>query len=192
MIPYEGFKERHYPQKKQWGFFSEQDLAGIGKDVPQDVIDFLTLEGLSSYSNHFLWTTLPKDFHDVLTEWGLAGNKCYTFMRSAFGACIFYSRKKYFYLDPLEGRVVSLGDDLYLLLNYMLKLDIILESGFFHDYFQNMKTDPQLLHPDEIFAFVPALPVGGSFEISSVEVVKMKEHLFFLAQLFDGKATQIK
>ncbi len=191
MISYEGFKNRHYPQKKHIRFYSEDEIAYINKNLPEGIAEFLEIEGLCSYSNGFLWTTSPDAFHQALDQWGLKGAKCFVFMRSAFGACIFFSRKEFFYLDPLEGRIVSLGDDAYMVLDIFLIMDAILTNGLFEDYFKNLKNDPSLLHQDEIFAFVPALPLGGSFESSKVEIVKMFEHLAFLAQLFDGKAKRI-
>lgn len=191
MISYEGFKERHYPSKKKRGDYSEDELVSMRENLPEGIVEFLENEGVSSYSNNFLWTAHPGDFHDVLTKWGLPGNECFTFMRSAFGACIYYCQNNFYYLDPLLGRVVSLGDDPYLLLNYSLCLDAILTNGLFEDYYKKMNADRNLLRPDEVFAFAPALPLGGSFEISKVEIVKMSEHLVFLAQLFDGKAKVI-
>lgn len=191
MITYEGFKERHYPRQKQWGQFPEEQLNALRNALPVDVIEFLQKEGVSSYVDGFLWTTIPADFHDILNQWGLKGDQCYVFMRSAFGACVYYHKEEYFYLDPIEGRIVSLGDDFYLLLNYMLTLDAILESGFFIDYYLNMEVDRNLLQPDELFSFAPPFPLGGSFEISKIEIVKIKEHLLYLAKLFKNKATKI-
>ena len=36
---------------------------------------------------------------------------------------------------------------------------------------------------DEMYAFVPAISLGGSFEESNLELVKMREHLIILAQI---------
>lgn len=188
MISYDGFKTRHYPDKIQWHTFSDQELSGLAGKLPPDIIGFLENEGLSSYSGNFLWSAHPLDFHDVLYSWGLNGDQCFTFLRSAFGACVYFHNNEFFYLDPLQGRVVSLGDDPYLLLNISLILDAILTHGFFEDYFKALKPDPKILKPDEIFAFVPALSFGGSFLSSKTEVVKLREHLFFLAQLFNHQA----
>ncbi|TNE57317.1 MAG: DUF1851 domain-containing protein [Bacteroidetes bacterium] len=191
MIPYDGFKERYYGSKKNWRGFTDEEKAEIERLLPEDVSGFLLAEGLSSYGNNFLWTTHPGLLADVLDAWGLKQDKCFAFMRSAFGACIYYAENEYFYLDPLFGRIVSMDDNFYLALNYSLTIDEILENGFFLDVFNNLEMDTAQLKPDEILAFIPALPMGGSFETSKVEKVKMAEHLMFLAQLFEGKAKKV-
>lgn len=192
MLKYDRFKERFHEHKKVWHQFTENELNVLDTKLPTAIREFLTAEGLSSYSNNFLWTTLPGDFHDVLSSWGLKGKACHAFLRSAFGACVFYNNEEYYYLDPLEGRVVSLGNDVYLMMNYMLTLDAILDPGFFHDYFLSIKADPKLLDPESIFGFSPPFPSGGNFKKSSVEIVNMTEHITSLAKLFGGKAKRIK
>lgn len=191
MFTYDSFKETFYPQKKHWGSFAEHQLADSATHLPAEVIEFLRLEGLSSYSNNFLWTTLPGNFYSVLSQWGLKGESCHVFIRSAFGTCVYYSKNKFYYLDPIEGRIISLGDDFYLMLNYMLTLDAILDSGFFKDYYQNIVADRDSLQPEEVFAFVPAIALGGSIEKSKIEIMNLREHLQYLAQLFDNKVTKI-
>lgn len=192
MINYEAFKERFYPNKKQYGYYSDEILNKMRNDLPDAIVEFLQTEGICSYANNFMWTASPYDYHQALSAWGLKGIKCFTFFRSAFGACIYFHKNEYFYLDPIEGRILSLDDDAYMLLNYSLTMDIILNNGFFKDYFDNIKADTQLLNVDLSFSFNPAIPLGGSFETSKIEVVKTYEHLIFLAQLFGGKAKRIR
>lgn len=191
MITYDGFKEKYYPGKKLWRYFDEAEILAIDIAVPKDVIDFLEIEGLSSYANGFMWTLIPNEYHRILTAWGMDGEKCFAFLRSAFGALVFYFEKQFYYLDPLGGRIISIGDDFYFLLNYMIRSETILENGFFENYYLTLPLPKDALEPDEVFAFVPALPIGGNPETSKIEIVKMKEHLYFLAQLFDGKATRV-
>ena len=74
-------------------------------------------------------------------------------------------------------------------MNLMLTSDSILESCYF-DIYEKHKTGNQLQY-DEIYALLPALPIGGSFETSKYEVVKMREHLGFLAQLFGNQVRKI-
>lgn len=192
MIDYKKFLQEHQPKKK-FGTFSDSELKAMEEELPPEVIDFMTNEGICSFSNNFLWTINPDSCKGILGKWGIKESKCATFIRSAFGALIYYnSRNKKFYLfDPLLGRVMDLADNFDDLLNMMLLLDTILENGFFIDRFQSLKVDSQALQSDEVFALVPALPLGGSFETSKVENVKLKEHLLFLAQLFDGKAKRV-
>ncbi|GAB3027882.1 GAD-like domain-containing protein [Spirosoma pulveris] len=192
MVNYDEFLEEHIP-KRQFGYFSDSELQGMAEKLPEEIVQFLTSEGICSYSNNFLWTTSPDHFNGVLAQWGLNESTCIPFLRTAFGAFIYYNRrnKKIYLLDPLLGRRMDLADDLDDLLNMMLMLDTILENGFFISQFKHLSVDVQTLQPDEIVALFPALPLGGSFETSKEEVVKMKEHLILLAQLFGGKARRV-
>ena len=192
MVNYDEFLQEHSP-KRQFGYFTDDELKEMEKKLPGEIVQFLAKEGICSYTNNFLWTTSPNVFYGVLKQWGLNESKCIPFLRTAFGAFIYYNHqnKKIHFLDPLLGRMMNLADDLNDLLNMMLLLDTILENGFFINQFKNLRTDPKKLQTDEIVAMVPALPLGGSFETSKEEIVKMKEHLILLAQLFNGKARRI-
>ncbi|MCX6218603.1 GAD-like domain-containing protein [Spirosoma sp.] len=192
MVNYDEFLEEHIP-KRQFGYFSDSELQGMTEKLPDEIVQFLTSEGICSYSNNFLWTTSPGHFNGVLAQWGLNESTCIPFLRTAFGAFIYYNRrnKKIYLLDPLLGRMMDLAEDLDDLLNMMLMLDTILENGFFINQFKHLSVDVQTLQPDEIVALFPALPLGGSFETSKEEVVKMKEHLILLAQLSGGKARRV-
>lgn len=86
---------------------------------------------------------------------------------------------------------MSLDNDPYLLMNYLLVLDAILDPGFFADYYRALAGKRPVITAQEVLAFVPALKSGGSLQNSKVERVPMKEHLLFLAQLFHGRAKRV-
>jgi hypothetical protein len=183
------FIERN-PLGQQWGGFDEQALNEAAQFLPEEAMDFLKMYGKCTFHHDFLLTTLPQNWHESLTDWGLPPQKCHAFLRTAFGACVYFSRKKYYYLDPLVGRIVSLEDDPNLVFNMYLCMDAILDFGFYRDEWMK-KENKAPLSFEQIHALVPALPFGGSFETSSFEVVQMREHLAFLAQLFGNKAKRI-
>jgi hypothetical protein len=189
MENYDKFRARH-AEKKQVGNFTPAELAALDKRLPADIINFLEEEGRASYSTGTLWTIHPNEFHEILSEWGLDGNKCYAFIRTAFGGCIYYTKKKFYSFDSLTGTINNLNDDIYTMMNVYLTFDFLLHDTWHLQYLEN-RTDLPALQADELYALVPALPFGGSFESSQLEVVKMREHLAFLAELFDNKVRKL-
>jgi hypothetical protein len=189
METYEKFRARH-PKEKQLGNFSDSELATLDKKLPADIINFLKEEGRASYSNNTLWTIHPAEFHEILSDWGLDGNKCYAFIRTAFGGCIYYTKKKFYSFDSLTGIINNLNDDVYTLMSVYLTFDFLLHDTWHLQYLEN-RTDLPAIQADEIYGLVPALSFGGSFETSALEVVKMREHLAFLAELFDNKVQKL-
>jgi hypothetical protein len=48
-----------------------------------------------------------------------------------------------------------------------------------------------IVGPDEIYAFEPALALGGSARLTSLMKVKLEEHLHFLAELGETQVIHI-
>lgn len=189
METYDKFRARH-AGKKQVGNFTPAELAVLDKKLPADIINFLKEEGRAGYSNNTLWTIHPAEFHDILSDWGLDGNKCYAFIRTAFGGCIYCSKKNFYSFDSLSGTINNLNDDVYTLMNVYLTFDFLLHDTWHLQYLETRIDLPAIL-PDEVYGLVPALPFGGSLETSKFEVVKMREHLAFLAELFANKVQKL-
>lgn len=179
-----------YPLTRRLRAFDAQDLEQLATyKLPADIQEFLKTEGLATYYEDFWWTTLPQYHFQTFSEWGLHGKSCYAFLRTALGGLLYYSKGKINRLDPYSGSVVKYNLDFCTYMNGLLTIDTSLEATYF-DVYKKGRT-AQLLEYDEIFALVPALPLGGSLETSRLEVVKMHEHLAFLAQLFGNKVRNV-
>jgi hypothetical protein len=179
-----------YPPNQRIRALTEHEISVLSEyKIPTEIIQFLTSEGISTYKNNFFWTILPMEAFQILSAWGLPGEKCYAFLRTAFGGIFFYMKNRFYRLNPLTGNLVEYDFDFCFFMNFLLTMDSTLESSY-HDIYQKRKINNQPLD-DEILAFVPALPLGGSLETSELEIVKMCEHLVFLAQLFGNKAVKI-
>lgn len=175
------------PRSRKLGSFKQEDCLLLGKQkIPSDIVGFLQTEGICTYRDDFLWTALPLDHFQTLSAWGLPGEQCFVFMRTSLGGLIFWRRDKIFQLNPFTGNVIENDLNFCEFMNLWLTTDAAMESDYF-DVFQRGKRG-RLLENDEIFALVPALSLGGSLETSGLEVVKIREHLAFLAQLFNNNA----
>lgn len=166
--------------------FSQAELVQLDSyDIPMEIKSFLVNQGLATYKNNFYTTTLPQWHMETLSNWGLKGNECFSFMNTAFGGLFFYCDGKINRLNPFTGTVLTSNFNFLKYMKFVLTSESTLEGCYFDIYEKYKLNSPKLA--DEIYAVVPALPIGGSFETSSYEVVKMREHLVFLAQLYDNK-----
>ena len=190
MLNYDLFKEDYYNSKVKIRDFTKKEIDLIPNHLG-GIKDFLRSEGLAKYENNFFWTCLPNDFHDILNYWGLKGNDSYVFFRSAFGGALLKHDKKLYMFDPIFNRLFDWGQadeqGVYMIINYNLRLDVFKENCFHKQCFSEIKDASRKLKEDEIFGFVPAIPFGGSLEDSKKEIVKFKEHLMFLCQLFEDR-----
>ena len=151
---YEKFLAEH-GRTRSFGAFTQEEVAALHKLLPQDAADFLAEEGRASFAQGFFATVHPQDAAGVLPSWGIKTKGASVFLRSAFGACVYAVKNQYYYLDPLLGRIISLDDDLYLILNYSLRLDAILDNGFFREHYLPHAELGKTLTPDQILGFVP-------------------------------------
>lgn len=178
------------PRTRKIESIDEQVLAELSSyPAPTDVVEFLQREGIATYRNDFFCTTVPQDYFAALSEWGLKGDECYTFLKTAFGSLCFSLKGKIFQLDPISGNLYKGRFDFCNFMNLLAPMDSFMESCYF-DIYQNIKKK-QKLAPDEMYGLVPALPLGGSLETSKFEVMKAREHLSILAQLFNNKARKL-
>lgn len=177
---------KYNPRSRNVGLFSEHTLSLLSKlKIPPDIIKFLQDEGLTTYCDDFFYTTLPQDHYQTFSEWGLNGKDCFAFLKTAFGSLCFYKKGKIFQLDPISGYLYKGRFQFCEFMNLLVTMDSFMESCYF-DIYQKIEKK-QTLANDEMYALVPALPLGGSFETSRIEIVKMQEQHSFLAQLFGNK-----
>lgn len=151
------------------------------RGASNDVSGFLFNEGLSTYLHGFLWTTLPSWNDESLTEWELDPRKCHVFLRTALGALVYESEGVVCLLDPVMAINHATGMSVRAFLN-----EFVPSTQFLELTHHSVYTDKNVLAEtafDEMYAFVPAISLGGSFEESNLELVKMREHLIILAQI---------
>ena len=178
------------PRTRKIGSIAEQVLTDLSNhQVPADIIEFLQREGIATYRDDFFCTTVPQDYFDTLHEWGLKGSECYTFLKTAFGSLCFSLKGKIFQLDPISGYLYKGRFDFCDFMNLLAPMDSFMKGCYFGIYQKIEKRQP--LAPDELYGLVPALPLGGSLETSTFEVMKAREHLSILAQLFNNKARKL-
>ncbi|MEJ6498634.1 GAD-like domain-containing protein, partial [Pseudoalteromonas lipolytica] len=162
--------------------------------------------GFSGWGDGIFWLVNPQDYHEILQTWledtefakrennGI--DKYYVIGRGAFGDLVVWGRASGQSLDinsnfgmlfPTDSTedLVEDGEELTIDLFFatMSKAPLdqkdINEKPLFEHALKNLGP----LEADEMYAFVPALALGGVNKLENLQKVKAIEHLNFLAEL---------
>ncbi len=156
------------------------------------MLEFFKTVGRCTFGHGFWSTFYPLDIdaQALFKSWGFQNGDYYIFMKTCFGAILYFYKEKYYYLNPITGEYKRMMSRLSMAFDGFLLLDSI-RADFMYDYYLKQRDRLPTLKYDEIYMFVPALPIGGSKETSKLEVGKMFEHLCFLAELYDNEAQEV-
>lgn len=125
-----------------------------------------------------------------LEKEGLDPEKCYVFLRTSFGSLIYFHDEDYYFLSPFIARNALCGGTFKKLIIRTLAEEPDLNLIYWLDLHKKVYNEMPQLQEDEIYTIVPSIPEGGSPESSTVEIVKMKEQLSLLSELYDHEVTE--
>jgi hypothetical protein len=153
--------------------------------MPDELRQRLKQVGTSSYANGLFRFVAPAEFRSYLSFFNLDPAECLPFLKGAFGHLVFLHGEQYKLLDPIVNSIDDLGEplDLRFAMNMLLSDRDILESTFLIDVYE--AAFPRLGAPaaDEMYAFVPAIGLGGSREAENVQKRSMAAEMQLLSQL---------
>ena len=188
---------------------SQQELAHYKDIIPAALLDFWNHAGWSGYSKGIFWSSNPADFEPALQYWlaatGVLSNDTYTVIgRSAFGDLYLWGTRTgaSAIVHPLTSSIttkeanseISKGNSDAAVSAFFLSKD----KEYFD--FEDIKERPLFaravkklgpLRADEMYAFEPALSIGGVPKIENMVKVKMVEHLVLLSQLSPIEITHL-
>lgn len=178
----EKFKLKHDVFKHLYKI-PKENLEKHSNSLSKEAFTFLESFGVSSFSSALFYSVDPTSTKELLKDWNPNWETCSPMIRSAFGSIFYFQNKKIWQLDPVFQVQKQLPMDTNIFLNVFLCNDAFLNSAFYKDIFDQVvdKLSPPAI--DEVYAFVPALALGGSKTPESVQKVKLKEHLLLLSQL---------
>jgi hypothetical protein len=161
--------------------------AGLAADLtkrgfPDYYVRYLEKNGFPEFSDGFWWFTNPLELHDDLAPFA-AGEDVFPVVRNAFGCFLVWHKQKYHHLNPHVKTFKAMTEHLALILNTTMTSPFALSNMYFFDEFQPAFDRVGKVAADEMYAFAPALKMGGTTDPASVHIVKMREHLAFLEQL---------
>lgn len=185
---------------------SNETLEFFKGKLPDRLLEYWQEYGFCGWGDGIFWLVNPQDYHDILQTW-LEGtefaereknglDKYYVIGRGAFGDLIVWGKtsgrsikinSNFGMLLPRDGteKLKERGEDrsVELLFATMSKepydQDDVNESPLFERALNKLGQ----LEADEMYAFVPALALGGVNKLENLQKVKAIEHLNFLAEL---------
>ncbi|TMP43287.1 glutamyl-tRNA amidotransferase [Pseudoalteromonas sp. S1649] len=185
---------------------SKETLDFFKGKLPDRLLEYWQQYGFSGWGDGIFWLVNPQDYHEILQTWledtefakrennGI--DKYYVIGRGAFGDLVVWGRASGQSLDinsnfgmlfPTDSTedLVEDGEELTIDLFFatMSKAPLdqkdINEKPLFEHALKNLGP----LEADEMYAFVPALALGGVNKLENLQKVKAIEHLNFLAEL---------
>jgi hypothetical protein len=152
--------------------------------LPEQLLQLWQEHGWQSYAQGFLRTVDPDDYQTTIQDWSwLVSSKAVLFLITGMGDFFAWDNFEAYYVGVNYGWKKELTGNIRILFDFSLQRDDYLEEGLNSDVYK--KALPKLGAPkvDECYAFVPAMALGGSGEANTLQKVKLREHLAFLAQL---------
>lgn len=170
--------------------------------LPDQLIEYWQEYGFCGWAEGLFWTVNPLDYTGVLKAWlestpFESKDEYYVIARTAFGELKIWGREtgeslmivpQYGQIYPNETEVEKLkkrgGDQ-------SIRLFFASQDKKYSDFtdesdkplFDRAKDKLGTLTYDEMYAFVPALALGGRAELKNLQKVSIIEHLAFLADV---------
>lgn len=150
---------------------------------PEFVINEWKERGFSSYMKGLLIATNPEDFYDVLENWVEDAKNCHVIMRTAFGSMYYVKDGKYSDISVIHNLSSHSKNSFDIIIDISLTnkgvQKNILQKNIYDKAFKRLGAPDY----DEVYAFTPAIALGGDYNPDTIQKVKLKEHLAFLQQL---------
>jgi len=159
--------------------------------LPNQLLVYWEKYGWGGYADGLFWIVNPQDYEPIVKEWvdqnpAIAKDTYHVIARNAFGGLHLWGER--------TERILTI-DACWALFSYMtsgLSKDMCIRSFFAildvdhcdpQELFQCAMDRLGRLRNDEMYAFVPALALGGVAQAKSLDKVTTVEHLLFLSQL---------
>jgi hypothetical protein len=164
---------------KQIDISTVEKYTGI---LPDFIISEWKERGFSSYLNGLLIATDPSDYYDLIDGWVEDSDKCHVVLRTAFGSFYYLKDGEYYDQEVINKISSHLQNRFDFIIKYTLadknNQDSLLHKGIYDKVVKRLGPPDY----DEVYAFVPAISMGGDYNPDNVQKVKLKEHLALLAQ----------
>ncbi|MCU8059132.1 MULTISPECIES: GAD-like domain-containing protein [unclassified Shewanella] len=180
---------------------SEAILRSFEDKLPARLLEYWQEYGFCGWGEGIFWTVNPENYSEILDLW-LAGtpfvdkDNYYVIGRTAFGRLLIWGEASGPSLDinpcygmifptdkteDLKRRGAERTVELFFATNSKKSMEILDTEG--NPLFKRAMIKLGPLEADEMYAFVPALALGGAPKLENLQKVKALEHLAFLAEL---------
>lgn len=186
---------------------SPSQLAQFEGKLPRRLLDYWAEHGWGAFGRGLFWLVNPADYADLLQIWcdNLVNTEdAYVIGRSAFGTLIVWKKGhgQFLQVEPLEHTIytyaphkhVKAGNENFSLAVFIGQIDLDMldfEDESEKPLFKCAVKKLGVVGSDEMYAFEPALSLGGPAQLASLVKVKLEEHLHFLAELGETQVIHI-
>ncbi len=155
----------------------------LAAKTPETFVELLKRDGFCGYRGGALWMCDPDDWAPVARAWLPHSPGAAVIARSSFGRVYVWDGTIVWSVAATESIVQKFYDNgLYFFAGSLWML-----GQFDGEQMEQQTREAAAAHGplawDEMYAYVPALALGGSPSTTKVERVKAREHLVMLAQL---------
>lgn len=165
--------------------------------LPESILEQWRIIGFAGYLNGLYWITNPDDYTEVIYDWledtSLPDDDVYHVLaRSAFGELLIWGERNYgrYYIKTMEGILHDNGlqeegaefyGNLFFFYSDKDSLDHIDKDG--KKLFDRAVKKLGVLKADEMYAFEPALALGGVESLTYLAKVNLPVHMKLLKQV---------
>ncbi|CAA0200024.1 MULTISPECIES: type VI secretion system immunity protein, TaeI family [Acinetobacter] len=165
--------------------------------LPESILEQWRIIGFAGYLNGLYWITNPDDYAEVIYDWleetPLPDDDVYHVLaRSAFGELLIWGERNYgrYYIKTMEGILHDNGlqeegaefyGNLFFFYSDKDSLDHIDKNG--KKLFERAVKKLGVLKADEMYAFEPALALGGEESLAYLTKVNLPVHMKLLKQV---------
>jgi hypothetical protein len=181
--------ERFIEERGQVKIFDPPTTALIEKykeRLPEYMIQVWKTFGFGSYADGLFFITSPEPFEKILEIYFGKDHSHTVICRSSFGDLMIWDNEQpsIISLDSSMGRGSRMADDGNIngFFKYTMDNDRIYKI---HNYDLHLKAIEKFgqLEEDQVFAFVPALALGGAEKLENIKVSQLREYLAIIAEL---------
>ena len=158
--------------------------ASLPSNFPVPLIEHWRIYGFGSYADGLIWTHPPSQFEAVIEDWtGISRNDAILITRHSFGDFTMWARGHLYFVNVQLGEINKLPEEVDFIFDVMLCDYEFLGKFLRKSLHQECTLKLGKCSAMECFGFVPALALGGTETVESVQKVRMSEYLAILSQI---------
>lgn len=153
--------------------------------LPDLLVDSWASHGFQNFSDGFLWSVDPDQYRPLAAGFVHAEqlDDIDVMFRTAFGDMLISHLGRMFHFSALTMESDDVPNVLEALLEYGLSQPSALNSLYFFKLYKQALKRLGPLAEDEVYALVPARPLGGEIALDNLEKANLAVYLDILSQL---------
>lgn len=147
--------------------------------LPEIIINTWTEHGFQKFLKGFLWTVNP-DQYRYLPEFFVPQfltSEVHVLFRTAFGDFIFLYKNQLYSYSVVTSLLLKLGQTIESFIDFNLSRTASLNDGYFLKTYKAALKKLGTITEDEIYAYIPAMHLGGEMKIENLQKQNMKSYL---------------